>query len=397
MRNNGIRWLRALLCSCLLLGLLSGCWSSIELNDNAFARVLMLDKAPEGIEMTIEFPLPNRMVPSEAGGGEKGDPFTFVTKRDSTMGRAYRDIQSDLSRRISFGQLRIVVVSRALAEEGLQEVMDFLAREPKIHINSNIFITEGKTAEIASIPVEFERFPSDILSNYAESRVTLDVMIADLLKANYSGGDFVVPLLVFGREGTAKGKAGQQWMGTDGAAVFRNGKMVGRIDTNEMRGALWIMDQIKNSEVNVASPTDGKSVSFIVSNARTRIRPVIGKPMSIHIDCRADAEVLSSQSNINLEDPDKVLLLERQLNAKLEERIDSAIAKTKALQSDAFRLGDHVRWRYYRLWQKIKNDWRTLYADQVTVRAHADVSLKRIGGIRKAVGINVQSREGESE
>ncbi|WP_152619355.1 Ger(x)C family spore germination protein [Cohnella kolymensis] len=234
--------LLVLLCTPLLI--LGGCWSSEELHDRAFARVMLLDKADNGIELTLGFPLPNRMSSGKAGGGDAGGasakPFTFVTKTGKDIGDAYRQIQSDVPRRITFGQLRNVLIGKKLAQEGVQPIADFAAREPSIHVNANLFVTEGKVKDFADIPVVFERFPTDILTAYAETKIIVPVTIKDLLMSVYIGGDLVLPRLVFSRKGAEFEENGNKWMGTDGSVILRQGKMAGVLSTPETRAALWI-------------------------------------------------------------------------------------------------------------------------------------------------------------
>ncbi|EST53929.1 hypothetical protein T458_21350 [Brevibacillus panacihumi W25] len=59
---------------------LGGCWSSVEINDRAFVRMMVLDKSEEGIELTLSLPLPSRLIPGQSGGtgNQNGKPYTFV-------------------------------------------------------------------------------------------------------------------------------------------------------------------------------------------------------------------------------------------------------------------------------------------------------------------------------
>lgn len=397
-----IKWFLVPACACFILVPLAGCWSTYELTDQTFARVMILDKAKEGIELTLGFPLSNKMVSSqvggEGGGGEEqsGPPYTFVTKTDRQVTKAYRDIQSDLSRRISFGQLSIIVIGRKLAEHGIRPVVDFIAREPKLHINTYLFVAEGNGSQLANVPLGFEKYPEDILSGFADKRTTANVTLKDLLMANHTGGDLVIPMIVFGRQGMVKKTAGEVWMGTDGAAVFRQGKMVRRLNTNEMRGALWILGKLQDAEVNVPSPTDGKNVSFLVWHEKTRIVPVINDRLSIRIQCKAQVDVLASESNIDLNDPEKLRQLERSLGDKMAKRMASAIAATKAAKSDAFQLGNYIRWRYPGRWKEIRANWRELYVSQTDITEQVDVTIKRLGVVHKVEGERLRTSKGES-
>lgn len=378
--------LLVLLCTPLLI--LGGCWSSEELHDRAFARLLLLDKAENGIELTIGFPLPNRLSSGKAGGGDAGGasakPFTFVTKTGKDIGDAYRQIQSDVPRRITFGQLRNILIGKELAQEGIQPIADFAAREPAIHVNSNLFVTEGKVKDFIDIPVVFERFPTDILTAYAETKVIVPVTVRDLLMSVYIGGDILLPRLVFGRKGAEAEENGDKWMGTNGAVIFRQGRMVGLLGTHETRTALWILGELENSEFSIPSPHDGKPVDFLVWGAKTKITPhVDGNRIRFTIKSHAEATLLATKSTINLTDVDNLNAMQKSLQTQLADRISSAIEATKRMKSDAFQLGNYIKWRYPQTWKRIKPEWRELYSDSVRVEPIVDIKVRWYGTAQK--------------
>jgi len=214
--------------------------------------------------------------------------------------------------------------------------------------------------------------------------------------ADYTGGDLIIPMIVFGRQGMVKKSPGEVWMGTDGGAVFRQGKMVRRLNTKEMRGALWILGKLNDAEVNVPSPTDGKNVSFLVWHEKTRIVPIISDRLSIRIQCKAHVDLLASESNIDLNDPKQQRQLERSLGDKMAKRMASAIAATKAAKSDAFQLGNYIRWHYPGKWKEIQADWRGVYVSQTDITEHVEVSIKRLGSVHKVEGERLRTSKGES-
>ncbi|MEK3913760.1 Ger(x)C family spore germination protein [Paenibacillus sp. FSL H7-0331] len=374
----------------LSLLLLTGCWSSVELNDRAFVRMMVLDKTKSGIELSLDFTLPNRLIPGSAGGGsgeQTGKPYTYINETGIDISEAFRKMQSDMSRKISFGQTRVVVVGRELAEAGIQPILDFIAREPAMHINAYLFVAPGRAREIESIAAIFQRFPSDILTAYGETHVVLDTTIKDFLAANYNGGDMVVPMLRFGTKKIASEKQKEQkWMGTAGAAIFKQGKMVSTLNKSEMRGGLWILGKLKNAEISLPSPTDGKNISFIVQRANTRISPRIKEDqIEIQLQSNAEAEVLASSSNINLKDLKQLEKLEQSLNLVVKKRIISTIAKTRAVSSDAFQLGNYIDWHYPTKWKSIKPNWRDVYSSEMRLNVQTDVTITRLGTFQHAI------------
>ncbi|MBE1445631.1 spore germination protein KC [Paenibacillus sp. OAS669] len=374
-----------------LLLLVSGCWSTVELNDRAFARMMIFDKGKEGIELTLGFPLPNRMIPGMAGSGggpQSGSPYTFITKEGVNVGQALRNIQIDLSRKITLGQSSVVVIGKELAQEGIDPVLEFLAREPRVHINASVFVTEGKGKEIANIPTIFERFPTDILTAYVLQHETMQTTIKDFLMANYTGGDMIAPLLYFKPQKIAseKGKL-QDWMGVGGAAIFKNKKLQSTIGVKEMRGALWVVGQLADAEITIPSPSDGRKVSFFIEHSHTKIKPQLsGGKASIHLQCTANARLLSSDSMLDAEDPKQLKELEHQLETEVERRIMSVIDKTREAKADAFQFGNFIAWYYPKQWKTLQPQWVEHYSNRTAeVIIHADIDIRRLGTETKSV------------
>lgn len=400
-KKNGRRTSLLILLGLLSTSFLTGCWSSIELNNRSFVRMMLLDKAASGIELTLSFPLPNRLIPGQSGGtGElQGKPFTFVSATGDNISEAYRIVQSDLSRKITFGQTSVIVIGSELAKEGISQVLEFVAREPRFHINANLFITPGKAKELMLTPVVFERFPADILLAYTREHVTVDMTTKDCLAASYYGGDMIIPMLKFKAITIPSEKQKQQtWMGTDGAALFRDGKMVQVLNTYEMRGAKWILGKMKDAEISIPSPTDGKQLSYMVNQSRSKIRPVLsGGELTFHIECEADASLIASNSLIRLQEPGVERKLSQKLEAMIETRMKDAIESSKRIGADIFQLSSYLDWHYPQEWRNRASHWREEYRSKIKVVPHAFVTIKRLGTTKQPARFLHPAKEGGSQ
>lgn len=380
-----------------MIAALSGCWSSIELNERAFARILMLDKTENGIELSLGFPLPNRLAGASSagsaggsGGSSSGQPFSIITKTGGTIGEAYQNIQTDLARRITFGQLRHILISKALAREGLLSLIDFINRNTEVHINANMFVTEGPAKEMGQIPMIFERFPTDILTAYAKQRSILIVTAKDVIEAILVGGDFVLPMMRI--SGTEK------WMGMSGAALFRQGKMENELSLEEMRTAMWIAGKTGRTTIHSASPTDGKKVSFNLYGLKTTIKPVVnGDRIRFIIYCRGAAQAFASESLLDLTDRRQLASLQKSLNRDMQNRIRQTIARSQAEKADVFGLGPRLKWKSPATWKRLKANWRDVYQDQIVVEPRVEIQVKWFGGAQKPKWNQQLTEQGERE
>ncbi|MBU5672442.1 Ger(x)C family spore germination protein [Paenibacillus brevis] len=390
--NKQRRFLAIALLILLLFTGVGGCWSSMELNTRAFIQSVLIDRTEDGqIQLYVGVPLPNRMVPGQAGGSspQATDPFTFVGKKAENISQALRLIQVDISRSISFGQTRVIVVGRRMAEHGIDEVIEFVNRQPAFRLSANLYVTTNEVEEIMKIPLVFERFLSDILKRYVSTHVTLDTTVKDFKLAKYKGGDILTPLLVFGKasEISTEDPKKSMWMGSGGAAIFSGGKM-SKITMNrkELQGALWISSQMKSSIITINSPSDGREISCTTEGISTSIKPIVKNgQISFKIKSKAKAHVLSSMSEIDLKDPEIILKIEKILDKSTEERLRLVIDKTRQAQSDSFLMSQYLDWRYPKAWHSIKDRWKSYYATELPIEIDVSIRLNRTGGVYRSV------------
>ncbi|MEY9094050.1 Ger(x)C family spore germination protein [Paenibacillus sp. RC84] len=370
----------------LSLLLLAGCWSSVELNDRAFVRMVMVDKTDDGYELVLGMPLANRLIPGEVGGSSQSgrEPFTYFSKIDSNLSDAFRKIQNDLSRKITFGQTRVVIIGNRYAEEGIGSLLDLIAREPRVHINANLFVTHGSVDKVIQLPLTMERFPSDIFYAYGRRKIATTINFKDILKAHYMGGDFLATRLVFGKMGIMNESKEEYWMGPDGAAVFKGDKMVGSLPGKNAAGALWIQGKPETREITVPSPTDGKVVSLLVERNSTRIRPELtGDALTYNIHVKTDLDIVASYSNINLKDHKQLKEMEKSVENKIKEDVEHSIQLTRQMGTDAFQLNRYLEWRYPKEWNRISKDWNELFSKKVKIQCTSDAIIRRIGVVKK--------------
>lgn len=384
---------RGLVTVFVLLPLLfvSGCWSANEINDRAFVTIMLVDLAEDGqIELTLGFPLPNRMIPGMAGGGgsSKGDPFTFVTKKAKNLNDALALLNVDLPRITTFGQTQVIILSERYAQQGITSVLEFVQRQPTFHLSANLFIAPGRVLEIKRTPMVFEQFVSIILAKYIRHHYTLDTTVKDAIVAEYKGGDILIPKLSFKvkPEIEVDDPKMNRWMGVDGAAIISGNKMVSTISKENVRGALWLSSQIHNSMITVPSPSDGKDISCFTQNVSTNIKPVVQDgQVSFSIKSKADAFVVQSESTIDLSEGEMLLKIQQKLNETIKRNMEEVVDRTKEFKSDAFLLSYYLDWRYPKVWENMKPRWRDYYSNSLNFDISVDIALERTGGNYRSV------------
>lgn len=380
-------------CNCFLflfvsLFLLTGCWSSVEINDNAFVTAIFIDQGTdEKVELTLGFPLPSRMVPQNLGGEVEGNIYTTVTHEAENVADAYRKIQSDITRHISWGHTRIIVFSKEFSQTGIYEALEFFSRQPVFHTKTLVFVSPGKASDIANLTPAFERFPADVLQAFVEQKVTVRTTVADFLRAYYYGGNMLVPVLELGEEPLlSEDGAISTWVGTDGGALFHNGKMVGELSESLMRGALWFERITREAVITIDSYKDGKPISIIVLETDISKKPIIkeNNQLIFQLEIEAKVDLLSVDSEIDISDPNTITKLESAFSNALEQRIQNAFHKTQEVGADVFNLGEYFDWYYPKEWNELKGEWPEHYKN-ITLDSRISVKIKRPGSTKKTL------------
>ncbi|MDG0814228.1 spore germination protein [Cohnella rhizosphaerae] len=323
-KQRGGRRLKALLRLWKMTGLaaaivfLAGCWSATELNNRAFVSVMILDSKNDEVELTLGIPLTNRLIPGQTGGTGGGSqrPVAYVTRSGRTVEEALQKIQGDIPRKVAFGQTHSIIMGSRFAQRGIGPLIEFISRNPFLKLNTSLFLVEGIARnKVSETSTTFERFFISVLNGYVRNHQILNTTVKDLMFSKANGGDGFLPILRFqAMEPSVKSDMTEN-VGTGGAAILREGKMIPPVfspeETSSVRAAAG---QLREYIYSVPSPTDGKAIGFYTSSLRTQIRPFKDRDgLGIVIRSYSNAGIIASDSDIDLSKQENIARLEKEI------------------------------------------------------------------------------------
>ncbi|MEK8126526.1 Ger(x)C family spore germination protein [Paenibacillus filicis] len=364
----------------MLCALLSGCWSKIEINDRNFITSAYVDLSdrPGEIELTVMSPLPNRLgLTGQTQNGGKGRPFATVTKSGKTLPEAFQNIQSDMTRKLTWGQTRAVVVSQAYAERGINELLEWAARRTYFPLKTFLFIAPGKAKDFTNLTPIFEQTPSEILREFANQHTLLDTQIKDVLFAiNAKQGTAITLLSLKSSSLVSEGGKKGSWAGIGGAALMDKDKMVGTLPHEDAVMIAWALGSLENPYFSFQM--DEGNFSFAFYRLKTRIQPrVQDGRISYRISLAAQAGLEQSKGPANLNEAGIIRRLEQQMNAKIAADMRTALRKTQKAGADVLQLGSYLDWYYPKTWEQVKERWPQVYAGEVKFDVDVSITFKR--------------------
>lgn len=372
----------------MLLVPLGGCWSKTELNDRSFITSAYVDmgEKPGEVTLTVGAPLPNRLGSvANPNASQSTRAYTADTQSAASLPEALEKIQKDLTRKLTWGQTRAIVISADYARQrGVKNILEWAFRNPAMPLRTYVFISEGQAKELVGMTPVFEGAPSEVLREFGNRRFVGRATIKDLAVATAAGVGVAIPLLEVGRKPLVS-EAGRNslWTGIAGAAMIQNMHMKSTLDIDETRAVSWVHGNLAEPIYDVL--TGVSQFNFKLHRLKASI--AAGRPREGEFPCtvqiRAEATLESLQSRLEVSDPKSLHKLEQKIDAALAADLSRALEKSQAAGADILGIGKHIEWRYPKTWERIKSRWPQIYGEEVHFKVTADIRITHLNAENK--------------
>lgn len=402
-----IRIFKIFCCIILVIPFLTGCWDRLEIEERAVVLGVSIDAAdtkkaeqeeeevshirgsipaPQKgmIRVAVQIALPGRIPlgPGEGGGGKGSESHTVWVLEvvGNSIDDAIMNLQQQVSSRLFFGHLRVIVVSEAVAKKGLENVNDYFRRNPEVRRMAWLVVSKGNALKFMKATPKLKRVPTLYLISTLDEGIKLGKFPKDYIGIFWSneskkGQEGFLPYVEMKKEQNVEIK---------GLAYFVGNQMVGVTKPFEIAGYLGIKG-VNPAGYRRFIPLGGPN-EFVMTNATQRrskidVRIKDNIPhFTIRISMDFDIEEkLSEKIEINnLDILKKIEQIQEESSVKFYMKM---IKKTQVKGSDIFGFGEYVRAKEPRYWNKqIKTaeKWRSMYKE-CTFDVKVSRKIRRIG------------------
>lgn len=389
-------------CIFLVFPLLSGCWDRIEIEDRAIVLGISVDIASpiageeeeeiahtrgelpipdqDMIQVAIQIALPGRIPlgPGEGGGGGGGmstrETVWVLSLAGHTIADALSNLQQEVSAKLFFGHLRIVVVSEEVARRGVENINLFLRRNAEVRTTSWMVVSTLMKAAPA-----LERVPTLYLLSTLEEGVKMGKLPIDFLAAFWArstkkGQEGILPYI---------DKEKGENVNIAGLAIFKNERMVDVVKPIEAVGFMGIRgENPAGYHVIVPVPDTDGTVTVHSIKRRSKITGTIknGLP-SITINAEVDWQLDENSNKSVVINQEKLKKIEKELEKTLKKTNEELIKKTQGLESDIFGFGEYIRGKEPKYWAQhvgTKEKWQELYK-KIRIDYQVKSKIRRVG------------------
>lgn len=393
----------------ILIFVLAGCGDKKEVEERSYVVAIGLD-LPTGVDLhkdqavdvTFQFSNPKLNIKgaSPEGKSEQEDIVT-VTAPDFVTARNMAN--SSVTRELSFSHNKVIIVSEEMARSDIfYRLFTTAFKDRQIRRETNIIVTEGKASEFIKknkpeLLVRPHRFYQFLLDRSTETALVQESSINSFFAI--TNGDADLFLAMYGSVNTKnKGfededeymaghvpKKGGNPVQIMGSAVFKEGKMIGKLNGEETRIARLLNNTVPTRDLYSSFPDpldDSYKIGVRIKKARkNKIKIKLGNgPPKIEVNYPVEIMVLSVPSMINYgDDFENQNKLKQALATAMKKNAENLIKKTqKEFKSEPFYWSLYVRPLFKTDKEYVAFDWNKQYPD-ADVEVKMDIDLIGFG------------------
>ncbi|MDR1598923.1 MAG: Ger(x)C family spore germination protein [Oscillospiraceae bacterium] len=330
---------------------LSGCGTSMELKELAIVMGLGVDAAENGeYRVTAQIARPAL---AKEDGGDGGEAYFNVTETGMAVFSALRELMNMFSRKMYTQQCDVLIIGEEAARRGVSDLLEYFLRNVESRMTMPLMIARGTALEVFEQTTYLEPMPAIQLSKMAHNQrytglttsMTVFEFLCDLTSESLQPTAPIVELFT--------DDAGMTKARIAGTAIFKEGRMVGEFDSQEVYGLLLVNNQLHSGVMQITG-LDGL-IELEIMRCESRVTPVVeGDTVSMRIDISVECNLVSTTSRVNINRVEKEREMERLAREEILSRVRSALEAAMALDSDVFGFGQRIYRRYPALYGRIE-------------------------------------------
>lgn len=378
--------MKKVIASLIILLCLSGCWNYKELNEYSIVSGVAIDKDGDEYEASI---LISNSPKNNSGESNSSESQVVVySGKGNSIFDALKDIGLISPKELYFGSFSVLVISEEVAEEGINNVIDFSVRYPNTRKNFYVVLAKDtKAKDTLKIMTPLTSFPSQNITDNVRSTTDLQgtintINFNDLLSTILSDG--IEPTIncikVVGNE--EKGSKKDNLESSEPASytklgnlgIFKKDKLIDWANHDESLGINMINGDI--SEMYLDLEYDGGYVVIDSTSFSSKVNVELKsrKPI-INIDLSGEARIIEVNGDIDLEDSDVIEELQKKANKKTKKMVNKALDLAIENKTDIFGFGQMFYRKYPDYYDSVKKEWNNNLGE-IEVKIKSDLMLK---------------------
>lgn len=331
----------------LIVLFLSGC-NYRELDKIAITVGCGLEKVDDGYKITVQ--IADTQKQGDSNSSTSPVRFKNYTYTDRTIHEAARGILTKLPKKAYTKHMQILVIDEKIANNGINEIIDFWFREVELRNDFYVFVSKDSTPiEVLGVLTQIYPINSVGIRNLIENNFkylggTVLTTFDDLTSSYISKTkEIILPtIMVLGKDGNKKdnleSSIPESLISLNETAYFRDNKLVGYLDKKQTIYYNLVKNALKTSIISYECDKD-KFVTFEIIENKTDIDIVKNKP-EVNIKVQAKGNLTSIMCEYDISKNDGIKRIEKEGSLEIKKQIDSLFKLSKDNKTDIFSIRD---------------------------------------------------------
>lgn len=331
----------------LIVLFLSGC-NYRELDKIAITVGCGLEKVDDGYKITVQ--IADTQKQGNSNSSTSPVRFKNYTYTDRTIHEAARGILTKLPKKAYTKHMQILVIDEKIANNGINEIIDFWFREVELRNDFYVFVSKDSTPiEVLGVLTQIYPINSVGIRNLIENNFkylggTVLTTFDDLTSSYISKTkEIILPtIVVLGKDGNKKdnleSSIPESLISLNETAYFRDNKLVGYLDKKQTIYYNLVKNALKTSIISYECDKD-KFVTFEIIENKTDIDIVKNKP-EVNIKVQAKGNLTSIMCEYDISKNDGIKMIEKEGSLEIKKQIDSLFKLSKDNKTDIFSIRD---------------------------------------------------------
>ena len=327
---------------------LTGCWDRKELNEIGIVIAMAIDKEQKSGKYIITSQVIHPISPIDKQG--KSSPTELVTASADSIFEAVRNNAKKFDRQSYFSHVRMIVISDKVAQDGINEVIDFIIRAHQLRNNSWFMVSQNKEArEVLTINCGIEDIQAYHLEGIIKGKKLnteiSSAKVLDIVKKIQGNGinPTTGAFKVIDEKNNPIGYGDdKKCLRLSDTAVFNKDKLAGYLNNTETRGFNIIMGNTKSTAVRVPSnKNENKYISIDVRKVKSHIKPqVVDGKISFIININVQGNIFEVPDNTDVSELEEFYKVNNKFKESIEYDVNRAMVKIqKDLKTDILGFG----------------------------------------------------------
>lgn len=334
----------------------SGCMERQTLRDLSIVEGMAIDESENEITVSVQT---LNLAKSGTGSEALGGNITLnSSEKGTTISEAISKLSKDLSSKLFLGQNKMTVFGRDLAENGVEDNLDYFIRSAYSRPDVLLCIAEGKASDILKCKENDALVPSEdivrLLTNGERSGMGAAVTVNETLNRYASPtSDIYLPML----------NANDDVVEFDGLALFSGNKMAGVANAEETFGILMMNGKVENALLNLYDEKMGNIGVNILSSKVKRSAEIENGQVVFKVRLKMDLMLDELENGyVSTIDNDAIDKIERLSCEKVQNICNTAYTKMKDCRCDGVKAGEYLAKSSSETYNQLKDNWDDYFA-----------------------------------